>query len=1561
MEDLSALFYVLLFLGLFLVLITVIGHGIWLVISWLVRQVVKIDAAVESPVQTLGISPRCANCNFVFVSRADFCGRCGAPRPSGIVSELLKDLGATLRQVERFRRSGTLDETTYKRLKDQLEAERSRLTQRGAISPLTPSRSESEEPRQPHSDPSAVPQPPIPAQTPSVVTFSPITTADEIVVEPHPVPSPTWTADETPPHSRPSFASSGSEPGKSELPPPAPRKPFAEVLAAFMEQSNIRWGEIIGGLLIIGCSTALVVSLWAQISSIPVLKFLIFTTVTAALFGVGLYTEHRWKLPTTSRGILTIATLLVPLNFLAIAAVSGSTGALVIGSELIAPALFLCLVYFAGRVLTPKWPHLLAVAVLGSSVGQLLIRHFASTQSSPSLLVTLGAFPVACYVAATAWKLKIAMADDVIDETETNAIFVTLGAATFAALLPFGLLLYKTGPVSMTMMYLAPLVTLAGLPLLASGTLLWRRVLAKELAASRTAGTSVAIIGTMVVLSGMILSWPNPASIVPAALFNFAVFTALALLLEIPVAHLFAAGCLALAYLVLVHVLMGHVSWQNLRVVSLLDVMDNVSTGQALLPLFVLLLGVSEWLERRKRKHDGTCYLAASCALAVVSLIFVTRYGFYLSGDPHGAWFFYLLYAIGGLWVAWRRQVAAFAWIGSALLLVACAQVMVERLEIAFPWQAALLAEASVCAAAAIVLARYESARKTLSLPLNAAALITSFLAIWALLFSASWEPTAMLAQDVFWLAAVWLVLLWLNRTRELFTAFQVALTIGLIVAIKASLQQYDWYTYHGSLHPWSLQIQGIALLLLSLGWIALRFFLSDKLQFDDQVDVHEPNKTRRSQAGAPASDNWLNAARRLLDARFCFDRFVLWSILIGFVMFTIYGALSGVRQELTALDGSTAVWNIGGFPHQYALGLASWILLGLLVIAMLANVWQRRRAVYLLGTVSALVTVCPLLAGWWETQIATASAWRFAAALFLVAASVPLWFRERWRPTNFSLSWSDGTDNLKAGAEDRQESFHDSHRQAQAYRTLVQRIRVLLLGATLTPLLLLTIYPALRAVYYMPVHGPAGGLFYWLGDTLSYGIPVVIAALALVAYALRERFVAYTFAAGLLFNLTVTMAYLLTVVAVHGSMDRVVSVHVIQLNAITAAVYALVWLSWRRMWVRKLSEGLAAQAEEFLKLHITLAVAANALVVVPVALRLAAEPGAVGIGTFAAGRPIGWLAFGLTTIAVFRFSAVYSRAISAFSPAAVFFGAGCLAAFSVAHWDPSRWSGFHVLTSAAAVTAWLMCLLRSLPLLVERRVGPVSDLLERPGRPQLKKSWPRESTLVASALGALAVLLSLRGVTDDPTGSWWSIGILFSMSGLAAALNWQTLQRAYLYAAGLLFSVATSIWWLNHWAVNDLDTTRFLEANVIAGSVSSIGWLMLELRARRRLQSKSTASSFHNIAALASLVTIGSIVLLRLVPYSYLGPPYSLLVHPGAPTYSTWLALSSLFALIIACLWDQHAKYSVAGLYLTGLFGVGMALSQLNLSPARLGWAVMSVLAVYAIATRLVWRWREN
>ena len=79
---------------------------------------------------------------------------------------------------------------------------------------------------------------------------------------------------------------------------------------------------------------------------------------------------------------------------MAIAAVSGNTApsnVLVIGSELLAPAIFLCLVYFAGRVITSSWPHLLTAGVLASSTGQLLIRHFAAPDVACSDLAVAAA------------------------------------------------------------------------------------------------------------------------------------------------------------------------------------------------------------------------------------------------------------------------------------------------------------------------------------------------------------------------------------------------------------------------------------------------------------------------------------------------------------------------------------------------------------------------------------------------------------------------------------------------------------------------------------------------------------------------------------------------------------------------------------------------------------------------------------------------------------------------------------------------------------------------------------------------------------------------------------------------------------------------------------------------------------------------------------------------------------------------------------------------------------------------------------------------------------------
>lgn len=52
-------------------------------------------------------------------------------------------------------------------------------------------------------------------------------------------------------------------PPAAPSPCPSPRRPLSEMLAAFMEESNIRWGELVGGLRIVGCSLALIISLWS--------------------------------------------------------------------------------------------------------------------------------------------------------------------------------------------------------------------------------------------------------------------------------------------------------------------------------------------------------------------------------------------------------------------------------------------------------------------------------------------------------------------------------------------------------------------------------------------------------------------------------------------------------------------------------------------------------------------------------------------------------------------------------------------------------------------------------------------------------------------------------------------------------------------------------------------------------------------------------------------------------------------------------------------------------------------------------------------------------------------------------------------------------------------------------------------------------------------------------------------------------------------------------------------------------------------------------------------------
>jgi hypothetical protein len=105
------------------------------------------------------------------------------------------------------------------------------------------------------------------------------------------------------------------------------------------------------------------------------------------------------------------------------------------------------------------------------------------------------------------------------------------------------------------------------------------------------------------------------------------------------------------------------------------------------------------------------------------------------------------------------------------------------------------------------------------------------------------------------------------------------------------------------------------------------------------------------------------------------------------------------------------------------------------------------------------------------------------------------------------------------------------------------------------------------------------------------------------------------------------------------------------------------------------------------------------------------------------------------------------------------------------------------------------------------------------------------DTVLFASIIGGVAVLVGLRGPFTDPQGAWWSIATVLTMCGLAAALHWMTLRRAYLYAAGILLNLSLSIWLIKYRGHQVDDLAAFVKANIIALSLAGVVWLMLELR----------------------------------------------------------------------------------------------------------------------------------
>ncbi|MEP7340138.1 MAG: hypothetical protein ABI977_20560, partial [Acidobacteriota bacterium] len=1424
-----------------LAIVAAVGHGLWLLVAAIFRFI--FDKPEPPPVSA---TSRCVKCGANLRAADDFCAVCGHWQKSGAASPLA-DLAMAARQMDRFLNQGKIDLEAYRRVMKAIEEERERLT-----APIRP---------QPVTEP-VIETPPL--VQPVIASL---------------VEQPNFTQS---PQPRP-VEKVIQQPAVAPPPPPyiqpEPRRSLTEMLETFMEESSIRWGELVGGLLIIGCSLALVISLWSQIKGEPLLKFSVFVGMTAGLFGMGFYSAHRWKLPTTSRGALIISTLLVPLDFLAMAAPRynvAPNAPHIIAGELLAMALFIFLVYHAGNVIAPgnsghsHYSWLLAGATLTPSFAMLMAKHWPETHVAQAEMLFLSLAPLISYWGSTGFMLRSVKEEEDDSDSEADRLFTLFGLASFASLLPVALLIAKSGNVIKSLHTFSPLIALLGIPAIATGLTLMRlrQTKAKLSGRAQTTATTITILGAMLALAGLMLAWPRPLAVISVALINCAICGAIAWRFDLKPAHAAAIPFFALAWLMGANVLAGDFpSWSE-DDARLAATFASRTSGLAWLALFVLVAVAAEVWRRFGRKTESRMYeLTAYCA-AFFSLSLLTWRGFGRAGDPQHLAVVYLFYAAAAFAIAWYRNQFVAGWIGACLSLLAPVQTFVYEFGYALapyhPVRLSLLVYASLATVAAIVLQRAgKQALRNFAWPLTYAALFSSVAVAPFLLFG-GWMNVGQMSSRMLWLAGIWLALSVMKTWPKLFTAFQAALSIGVVCGVAAIFDSRALPSQSSWLNPHLLQAEGIALALLSLTWLMLRIAVR-----------RSTFRSSNSEKQIPTEGVIANFERLLYPAWPAVDWIAATLVLLLLIALCIGGIV-----DLTLIRRSV----------DRALGIGCWLLLLAMLLVFIVGLWEQFRKRLILAMMTLLACACLLSASLWRDSDVVLAALRYLLAASFALTALPIIFREQVRHICQQFGWplmkekSPGLASLSRAAS---------------------------LGLFAAPVLALT--PLLISIR-LP------GSMRALPATIFFIAPLVILSLTLAAHAIREHSSGYALSSGLMLNLAITLGCFLR---------DANPVTIIQANLITSAIFSLLWLTVSRRLVSREAEKQSSPSM-LLRFQIDLTLLASLLLLAEADRQLLVDPRQWSQMAASMGGVWGWLTILLPALAFARLREWRFERLHVDLLGVALLAASSLIGCSVSL-IASGWTVYHALMIGIAASAWLM-----LALCWKREV--IFSRFKLEGN-DTSVGW-------ATGLGLAQLMIVVRGL-EAPGDVWWTAGSFAALCLLFTGLAVVTRQRGYVYLGGLLCNLAVTrmIFW-----TGGLLLDRYLVmANVVTLCLSSLIWLALDLAVMRQGKG-SRIAPFHRVAARLALAVVVPIAvshwLASLAGGAYTGP-------------FDWLALGSLAALLVGCLWDGETDLSWRGLHAIGLIVIGKALASLHLASYTLFASTAAAWSVYALATVLLWRKR--
>jgi hypothetical protein len=1650
LDSLGFLIGVILALGF----LALIGHGIWVLCAALFRGVFGGSSQESAPPPTLFGSPykeQCPVCGAQFPNPRSSCKVCGWPNSVPPPEKRLSiALDGIRRTVARFQRLQWLDPQSLRRVNDALDDALEPSIPLSESPPTVllpivqhPAAAPPEEITQPELVGElpewAAPPPPPPASRPlsneTPINIAPPADEESIPLAPVSAAQVSQSLSDESARRAAKFAAARAaapvQPAPVRAPRPVverpaelPAKPFSKIFASFLEEKNIRWGELIGGLLIICSSIALVLSFWQQISARPLLKFGLFNGVTAALFGLGLYVERRWRLPTTTHGILLIAVLLVPLNFLAIAAFTLNdlpTNVLAIGGEFLSIVVFAGFTYAAGRILVGPAGLAMAAGVVVSSALELVVRRFTAADSSTATLLALGLLPVLCFALPTmVWARRLDREGDAtatFGEAETNQLFKIAGTTLFAALLPLGLLLAKSGNITQTLARIAPLVSLLGAPLLAVGLVLWRRLTDPALMKERVAGTTIAAAGAMAMVAAVGFGWPMPAGMVPTAVINGFVFIWVATRSGIPAAHLPAALCFTAAYLLGFHVAWSELAWESNDAHAVFAAILSAISGTALV-LPAMLFGLTALVFQRTseaesaRRETAKWYGIAAALAATASIGLVAYFAFGVEHDDAYARWVFAFYSLAAITAGAVTGRKSLGYIGSALGWAALTQGIYfyepgER-KPAEAWSWVVLIHATVSLVGMrLIVWRSEptntKARDGAATPLFVGALITSVLAVPTLAHLAYVGELEIAARGFTWLTLLWGVMSWYLATPIAFAGFQAAGFAAAILWSGCWLEQQAWFSeitdYPRVADPRASAVYGLAATALCGVWSAARLLTRRALPTAD---------------GAERTSRWHGIARFVHAPSSTVDRFVLAAAVALVAWLAISAIVPGVCQELSPVVGSSTtravppaqMFELFGIAHLGAHGRSTWLLLGAVGAVVAVGLWERF-AFGKLWTLLVLAVAAMLLgAARWETEVAAASAVRWGSVLMFALLSLPLWFRrptlalvERFRWPGWGgresgsamwwLAWSLGLALLPmlavhvvlvSSALERLQITLAAHVGLVALlvvgistllitalvgtaRIAGERTSWSMLGARLLQLSGLVLIAAV--VLYdiatafassRPIVGPDPlSVFATMGLAKSYVLPLVLLAGVLIAHAYVLRSAGIALGAALLLNLSATIGYLLHLAPAGLKFDVELWLRLGQLNAAISAAFAIAWMTLV-LARRKSADDPVTPVTSWLTTQTALAAALVAPTILgPIAvLRLDLyDPTRVPP---AVADLQAWGAFAaVLAAAVFWFRTVREPiSVAAWMLSAL--GIVSLVALATIPHVTGDLVTFDLLVAGWLAVAFVGA---GCGFTAKRRVWSFTPAAA-------VRRWAMAVGFIAvvgAQYGLTVIALHTQGPNATPTPHRFLICTTFLFALLCVGLSAWGVSRSKSYVAALAICYGVMAHWFDGWAEWLLPGAWKsgdvgLMVLLISWAVPTPLWLAIERRFIAPvvdLKKHGRLPPLSRVTGVTSLVAIGWFAFVGLVRDFERD-------SVGTPGALYAAAIASMLVAVATSLWDVGAKRAVAMLYLAGLTVVAAALDAFDLEePRRLFFTGTMFTAAYALLTSYLWSRRAG